>query len=139
MTERCGEMTNRGTPCAMSPVLGGPRCWNHSEAPEVVERRKAARTLGGIHRRRRKAEKSLKLEGEQISLRDPESILKMLEAAAADTLKLENSAQRSRTISTIATTALRALELTQLESRLERIEALLEQSHGNTADTVVVC
>jgi hypothetical protein len=53
-------------------------------------------------------------------------IRRLLEVAAIDTLQLENSVARSRTLVYVAHSAAQLLQAGELESRLARIEQALE-------------
>lgn len=112
------EGTNRaGEPCGMPPLAGSRFCWAH--CPENREQRRQARALGG--RRRPRIGRPAAVAG-RTALRTVEDILRLLERATADQLALPNSAQRNRTLATLAGAALRALEVGELEMRLRQLE-----------------
>jgi hypothetical protein len=52
---------------------------------------------------------------------------RLLDVAAIDTLGLDNSVARSRTLVAVAQAATRLLEVGELQDRLDRIEATLEE------------
>jgi hypothetical protein len=82
-----------------------------------------ARRLGG-HRRRR--EGVLAGVYEFNGLRTVEDIRRLLDVAALDTLGLDNSVARSRTLVAVVQAAAKLLEVGELEDRLQRLEATLE-------------
>jgi hypothetical protein len=57
-----------------------------------------------------------------MSLRSPAAVQRLLERAAADTLRLGNGVARNRTLATIASAALRACEVSELEQRIAALE-----------------
>jgi hypothetical protein len=55
-----------------------------------------------------------------------EDVRRLLEVAAVDTLSLENSIARSRTLVSVALAATKLLEVGELEDRLEQLEAAIK-------------
>jgi hypothetical protein len=100
----------------------GMYCIMHS--PEHAKEVQEARRLGGL---RRKREVTLAGAYEFDGLGTVEGIRRLLEVAVLDTLGMENSLSRSRTIAYMAQIALKALEASDLEQRI----AVLEQAIGN--------
>ncbi|HUF52826.1 MAG TPA: hypothetical protein VMR52_03510 [Dehalococcoidia bacterium] len=89
-----------------------------SRSDEAAE----ARRLGGLRRRREKAVSgAYNFEG----LTDVHQIRRLLEIAAVDTLGLENSVARSRTIASIAQVALKVVEVADVEERVKALETAL--------------
>ena len=86
-------------------------------AAEVAE----GRRLGGLRRRREAAVSGAYDIG---SLDNVKDIRRLIEIAVLDTLGLENSIARARTLAYLVQTALKALEVGELENRL----AMLEQA-----------
>ena len=119
----CGAKTKRGEPCGMAPLQGSKWCWNHD--PDKARERSKARKLGGYNRRPTKAEAP-----QQVALRDVAAVQFILELAMQDTLALENSVARSRTLGYLAGQALKVLEVGELEERLEVLESLLSMEKG---------
>jgi len=62
------------------------------------------------------------------SLRNPEEVLALLEEVLAHTRLQENSAQRSRTLISLALAALKALEVGELEERLAALELAYKEA-----------
>ena len=89
----CKFVKPGGDPCRAPPLREGDYCRMHSpeHATEVAE----ARRLGGLRRRREKTiEGAYGYEG----IRSVDHIQRVLEIAVLDTLGLENSISRSRTL-----------------------------------------
>jgi len=114
----CKAIKEDGSRCQAPPLLDGDFCLMHS--PEHAEEMAEARRLGGLRRRREKAVSgAYDLEG----LDDVPKIRRLLEIAVLDTLSLENSVARSRTLAYLAQVALKTLEVGEFEARLEALEA----------------
>ena len=91
-------------------------------SPEHAEEVAEARRLGGLRRRKEKAVSgAYDFEGLGSILR----IRRLLEVAILDTLSLENSVARSRTLAYLAQVAVNLLEKGELESRLAAMEGAL--------------
>jgi hypothetical protein len=116
----CKGLKEDGGHCQAPPLLDGDFCLMHS--PEHAEEMAEARRLGGLRRRREKAVSgAYDFEG----LADVGQVRRLLEIAALDTLSLENSVARSRTLAYLAQAALKALEVGEFEERLETLERLV--------------
>jgi hypothetical protein len=105
---------------------GAPRlrdsefCFWHS--PDHANELAEAQRLGGLRRRKEKTVAgAYDLEG----LDDVPKIRRLLEIAVLDTLSLENSVARSRTLAYLAQVALKTLEVGEFEARLEALEATM--------------
>ena len=113
----CKALKEDGTCCQAPPLQDGDFCLMHS--PEHAEEVAEARRLGGLRRRREKAVSgAYDFEG----LGDVGQVRRLLEIAALETLSLENSVARSRTLAYLA---LRALEVGEFEERLEALERVV--------------
>jgi hypothetical protein len=116
----CKALKDDGSRCQAAPLHGGQFCLMHS--PEHAEEMAEARRLGGLRRRREKAVSgAYDFEG----LADVVQVRRLLEIAVLDTLSLENSVARSRTLAYLAQVALRALEVGDLAERIEALERLV--------------
>jgi len=116
----CKALREDGKRCQAPPLLDGHFCLMHS--PEHAEEMAEARRLGGLRRRREKAVSgAYDFEG----LADVGQVRRLVEIAALDTLSLENSVARSRTLAYLAQVALKALEVGELEQRIENLERLV--------------
>ena len=98
--------------------------WHDPEhATEVAE----ARRLGGLRRRKEKAVEGAYDFG---GLVEVSQVRRLLEIAALDTLSLENSVARSRTLAYLAQVALKALEVGAFEERLRALEGAAGQGQS---------
>ena len=116
----CKALKEDGGRCQAAPLLDGDFCLWHS--PEHTEEVAEARRLGGLRRRREKAVSgAYDFEG----LADVGQVRRLLEVAVFDTLSLENSVARSRTLAYLAQIALKALEVGELAERIDALERLV--------------
>ena len=129
MSERtCMAITEKGKPCRQAPLRGEQYCFWH--ASQTSEEAAEARRLGGLRRRKESiTSAAYDFEG----LDDVSKIRRLLQIAATDTLALENSVARSRTLAYLSQVALKALEVGELESRLSVLEGYFEEWKGKTA------
>jgi hypothetical protein len=121
VTVSCAGELPDGRRCRSWPIRGEPYCLWHS--PDREEEAAEARRLGGLRRRR---EKAVSGAYELTGLDSVQAIRRILEIATIDTLGLENSILRSRTLISAAVAAGRLLETNELEARL----AILEDAVG---------
>jgi hypothetical protein len=116
----CRAVKNDGQPCGAPRLRDGEYCFWHS--PDHADELAEAQRLGGLRRRKEKTVAgAYDIEG----LDDVPKIRRLLEIAALDTLSLENSVARSRTLAYLAQIALKALEVGEFEARLEALEATM--------------
>ena len=113
----CRSLNTAGGPCRAAPLRDGVFCRMHD--PEQMEAVAEARRLGGLRRRR---ESTLAHAFDLPGLASPREVLRLLDIAAFDTLGLENSVARARTLVQISGAAIRLLEVTSLEERLRALE-----------------
>ena len=116
----CEAPKEDGNRCQAAPLLDGDFCLMHS--PEHAEEMAEARRLGGLRRRR---EKTVSGAYDFEGLADVGQVRRLLEIAASDTLSLENSVARSRTLAYLAQVALKALEVGELAERIDALERLV--------------
>lgn len=116
----CKPINERGEPCRQAPQLESEYCFWHD--PTNEEEAGEARRRGGIKRKR---ERTLQIEYELDSLASVAGIQRLLEIAAAGVLDLEHSFNRSRVLITAAVAAARLLETSDLETRMQSLEAVL--------------
>ncbi|MCX5999095.1 MAG: hypothetical protein NTU41_05735 [Chloroflexi bacterium] len=90
-------------------------------APEHAREMQEARRLGGL---RSKREVTIRGAYEFEPLDSVDGIRRLIEVAVLDTLALDNSVARNRTLAYLAQIALRTLEVGELEQRV----AMLEQA-----------
>lgn len=121
MNERvCKATKDDGTPCEAAPITGGDYCFWHD--PERAEEVAEAGRLGGLRRRREKAVgAAYDLDG----LDTVEQVKRLLQIAVMDTLGLENSIARSRTLAYLAQVALKVVEVGDMQQRLTALEAAM--------------
>jgi hypothetical protein len=114
----------------MAPLKGEAWCFSHH--PEREAERVAARERGG--RRNRVAGTVLTLaENESalpLELGDMKAVQAALNLIWRDTLRQENSGQRSRTLVAVALAAMRALEVGEYEERIRALEQAVQQPNG---------
>jgi hypothetical protein len=95
--------------------------WHH---PEHTEEAAEARRLGGLRRRKERiTQGAYDFEG----LESVTQIRRLLEVSVVDTLSLESSIARSRTLAYLAQMALKALEVGELEERVRALEQVTRQ------------
>ena len=107
--------------CQAAPVKDGDHCFWHS--PEYAEDVAEARRLGALRRRR---EVAVSGAYEVNGLETVGDLRRLLVIASLDTLGLENSIARARTLGYLVGVAGKLLETGELEERL----AALEAAHG---------
>ena len=107
--------------CQAAPVKDGDHCFWHS--PEYAEDVAEARRLGGLRRRR---EVAVSGAYEVNGLETVGDLRRLLVIASLDTLGLENSIARARTLGYLVGVAGKLLETGEVEERL----AALEAAHG---------
>ena len=107
--------------CQAAPLKDGNHCFWHS--PEYAEDVAEARRLGGLRRRR---EVAVSGAYEVNGLETVGDLRRLLVIATLDTLGLENSIARARTLGYLVGVASKLLETGELEERL----AILEAAHG---------
>lgn len=111
-TRRCPATNQHGRPCQSPPVKEGEFCFMHS--PEYAEEVAEARRLGGLRRRR---EVAVSGAFEFVGLETVVDIRRLLVVAVLDTLGLENSIARNRTLAYLAPTSPRRCQRSnQVES-----------------------
>jgi hypothetical protein len=117
---RCDGITEGGAPCLATPMSDSVYCFWHD--PETQQQAAEARRLGGQRRRREAVvAATFGVEG----LETVPQVRRLLEVAVGDTLSLENSVARNRTLAYLVQMALKALEVGELADRLAAIEAVL--------------
>jgi len=116
----CSAATASGRPCRATPMSDVPFCFWH--APETAEEAAEARRLGGLHRRKKKTIATIY---GFTGLRTVDDCLGLVETAAIETLALENSIARNRTLGELGRTAARLVEGSDHEGRIATLEALL--------------
>jgi hypothetical protein len=116
-----------GRSCRATPLRDAEHCFWHS--PDHEAEAAEARRLGGL---RRKRERTVAGAYELDGLVSVEGSGRLLEIAVLDTLGLENSIARSRTLIMAAGMAAKLYEASELEARLATVEAALENQRVRT-------
>jgi hypothetical protein len=132
-------MVNRGCSFEMpdgllcrAPALRGKSvCYWHD--PDKADEAAEARRIGGMHRRKAKSVATIY---DFSGLRSIESAQRLLETAAIETLALENSIQRNRTLISAASGAGKLIEAGDLEARLAAVEAVVGPRASSENDAV---
>ena len=122
VTRLCAFRFPTGEPCHSPPLHDSEFCLMHS--PEHAKEVQEARRIGGLHRKR---EATVAVAYDLEGLETVVGIRRLLQIAVTDTLGMENTIERSRTLTQLALAALRALETGVLE---ERLSVLDKAVHG---------
>jgi hypothetical protein len=105
-----------------------PYCFWH--APETAEDAADARRIGGLHRRKKRTIGAIYgFNG----LRTIEDLQALLETLAVETLALDNSIARNRTVAAMLSIGAKLLETGEFEVRLASLEAAV-RSRERAAD-----
>jgi hypothetical protein len=117
-----------GLACRAPALRGKTVCYWHD--PDKAEEAAESRRIGGLHRRKAKSVATIY---DFSGLRTVESAQRLLETAAIETLALENSIARNRTLISAAAGAGKLIEAGDLDARLTAVEAAVG-SKGATED-----
>jgi len=121
----CSFRKESGDICGAPPLLEGEFCFWHS--PEHAQEVAEARRLGGLRRRKERAVAgAYDFDG----LESVGQIRRLIEVAVLDTLALENSVARSRTLAYLAQVSVNLLEKGEMEERLRALEELVKSPPG---------
>src|SRR4051812_47900404 len=120
MQRVCKYVKESGDRCMATPQQDKDLCFWHD--PETQDQAAEARRLGGLRRRREGAIVGAYEVGELDSVED---LRRLLQIAVIDTLGLENSLSRSRTLGYLAQVGAMLLERGEMEQRLQELEASL--------------
>ena len=121
----CAARGPKGEPCQSPPMHDSQFCFMHS--PEHAQEAQEARKLGGV---RRKREVTLAGAYEFEGLNNIQGIQRILEIALLDTLAMENSLSRNRTLAYLALAAMKALEVGIHEERITALERVVHSRRG---------
>jgi hypothetical protein len=116
-----------GLRCRAPALRGKALCYWHD--PDKADEAAEARRIGGMHRRKAKSVATIY---DFSGLRTVESAQRLLETAALETLALENSIARNRTLISAASGAGRLIETGDLEARLATVEAAVGSKERST-------
>ena len=121
----CASNRADGEPCMAAPLRDGDHCLLHS--PEHAEEVAEARRLGGLRRRR---EVAVSGAYDYRGIDSVYDIRRLIEIAVLDTLSIDNSLSRNRTLAYLAQVALKALETGELEERIEALESAVQSQEN---------
>ncbi len=121
MVRQCVYRKENDQPCRAVPLTNREFCFWHS--PEHAEEIAEARRLGGLRRRREVALAGAYEFNGLVAVAD---LRRLLEIAALDTLGLENSIARFRTLGYLVGVTGKLLEVGELEERLAYLEAAVQ-------------
>jgi hypothetical protein len=127
MSRQCAYRQGGGDPCRAAPLRDSQFCLMHS--PEHAKEVQEARRLGGL---RRKREAAVTGAYEFDGLNTVDGIRRLVEVAVLDTLGMENSISRNRTLAYLAQVALRTLEVGDLERRIGMLEQAIKAGNNHT-------
>ena len=116
----CRGIGNKGERCRATPLRDSDFCVFHD--PAHAEAVAEGRRMGGL-RRRREGTVSAAYDVDGVST--IQELRRVLEVATIDTLSLENSVARNRTLLAAVATGTKLLEVGEQEERLAAIEAAL--------------
>jgi hypothetical protein len=125
----CTYQLPEGRACRATPLRDEPFCFWH--APGTADELAEARRLGGLHRRKKRTVATIYGFG---SLRSIEDSQALLETITVETLALENSIARNRTLTAIVATGTKLIELGELAARVAAIEAVLDPARSRADD-----
>ncbi len=120
LRRQCAASNESGQPCGTPPLTTSDYCLWHD--PARTEEAAEARRLGGQRRRRETTIAAV------YDIEDFDSVYglsRVLRIALVDTLALENTVARNRTLIAAITTGAKLLELADHEERLNALEAAL--------------
>ncbi len=109
-----------GEQCGSPPLRDGDFCLWHD--PDHAEEVTEARKIGGS---RRKRERTVAAAYDFEGLASTDSIRRLVEIAVVDTLSLDNSVNRNRTLAYLAQSAIKLLDHGEHEDRIQRLEDAL--------------
>ena len=124
----CTAVRADGRPCRATKLRDEEFCFFHS--PETAEEAAEARRLGGLHRRKKKSVAAIYGFAGLRTISDSQTLL---ETAAIETLAIENSINRNRTLATFVATAAKLIEVGELADRVAALEAAALASRASSA------
>jgi hypothetical protein len=124
--DHCSAKNRFGRRCHSWAVSGSSFCFWHD--PRHAHKRQQASRRGGRHRRLRSTPSPL-LDAD---LKSVDGLLTFVQGLIAETLKLQNSTQRSRALASLALAQKRVLEFraAEQEAQQTRLLSLLQNRRG---------
>lgn len=117
----CSFLRPDGTPCGAPPLHDRTHCFFHD--PDSAREAAEARRLGGLRRRR---EGTLAGAFDVPSIRSLEDLRRIYEVALFDTLALDNSVARNRTLASLIALGVNVFAALDLKQQMDRLEASLQ-------------
>jgi hypothetical protein len=117
---RCSQIRAGGVRCRAYPIRGRDVCFFHD--PERAEELAKAQHFGGL---RRKKEQTTAIAYDLEGLSSPDDAVRVIQIAILDTLALENSLNRNRTLGYLAQVMLQAVDKGDNVERLSEMEAVI--------------
>jgi hypothetical protein len=114
---KCAALGPSGQPCQSPPLHDSQFCFMHS--PEHAQEAQDARRMGGL-RHRKEATISAAYDIEDLNSLD--GVRRVLWLVATDTLSLDNSVSRNRTLIYLMVVALKVIEVGAHEERITTLE-----------------
>jgi len=120
--KKCRGTNKDGSPCDAYALDGSDYCFHHD--PDCADERREARSKGGRARHGRHI--GPVGQSEPVSLDTAADVTALIKRTIDDTLRLENSLRRARTIGYLSNLFLKALDVADLEQRVLALEHLLD-------------
>src|SRR4051812_36857702 len=120
MDRACKAVKKDGSRCEARPLQDSDLCFWHD--PSTEHDAAEARRLGGVRRKRESTIVAAYDLGELGGLEDYEQVLR---TAILDTLSLENSVARNRTLGSLVGIGAALVEKTELAAKLKAVESIL--------------
>jgi hypothetical protein len=120
VSKTCSYRRETGEACRAAPLRDGDFCLWHD--PEHAEEVAEARKIGGS---RRKRERTVAVAYDFEGLTSTDSIRRLIEIAVVDTLSLDNSVNRNRTLAYLSQSAVKLLDHGEHEDGIKRLEETL--------------
>jgi hypothetical protein len=120
MDRACKAVKTDGTRCQARPLQDSELCFWHD--PSTEHEANEARRLGGSRRKRESAIVAAYDLGELGGLEDYEQVLR---TAILDTMSLENSVSRNRTLGSLVAIGMSLVEKNEFAAKLKSVESVL--------------
>ncbi len=120
--QRCIHTKRNGQPCGGFALAGSRFCFAHD--PQQATKRDEARRRGG------KAGRVLTLSAADTSVRSLGDVVTLIEDTINDVRNGRMDSRTANTIGYLANISIKAIEQSELEVRLEALEAVLEPERG---------
>lgn len=120
-SKKCKATNRRGEPCGAYAMEGSDYCYWHD--PALAEERRKARAKGGHARHGRKIGSTG--GADPVEIETAADVLPVLSEEINELRKLERSVKRARAIGYLCGQVVRAFEVSELQTRVEALEAVL--------------